>query len=127
LEDEVQTEEPIVVLPARGNEPPIVIPKQTNDQGNATDYQQMGLLLLGTAMFVIVLVIGFILIQAKAERVDTRNALCQLRLNLETRVAGSRKFLRDNPKGIPGIPPALIRQSIAEQNQTIKALSNLNC
>jgi hypothetical protein len=119
-------EEPLVVMHRPGEEP-IVIPVRANDRDNGTDYQQIALVLLGTAMFLMVLVMGFILIQAKEERAITKQALCQLRLNLETRVAGAREFLRDNPKGIPGITPALIKRSIAEQELTIKALADLNC
>lgn len=58
---------------------------------------------------------------------NTNNALCALRSDLEQRVEGSIQFLKDNPDGVPGISAKVIQQSIDNQTQTINALSQLHC
>lgn len=54
-------------------------------------------------------------------------ALCALRNDLERRVISSRRFLEENPEGIPGLTPALLREGIENQQRTIDALSGLDC
>jgi hypothetical protein len=54
-------------------------------------------------------------------------SLCELRSDLERRVASSKQFLRDNPHGIPGIPAKQIRDSINNQSRTIRSLNSLSC
>lgn len=58
---------------------------------------------------------------------NNRAALCALRGDLEKRVETSKAFLRENPKGIPGISAATIQQGINNQESTIDALSDLSC
>jgi hypothetical protein len=57
----------------------------------------------------------------------TAGSLCELRHDLERRVASSEAFLRDHPRGIPGIPAATLRTSVDGQRRTIRALSDLRC
>lgn len=57
----------------------------------------------------------------------TNGALCALRIDLETRVATTEKFLHDHPGGFAGIPAATIRNSLTGQQHTIRALSGLTC
>jgi hypothetical protein len=57
----------------------------------------------------------------------SNHALCALRHDLEDRVANGERFLRKNPRGIPGIPARTLRQSIGGQRRTIRALSDLKC
>jgi hypothetical protein len=59
--------------------------------------------------------------------VQTNDALCALRVDLEARVAASEQFLEDNPNGIPGLPAAVIRTGITNQQRTIEALGDLEC
>lgn len=58
---------------------------------------------------------------------NTSDALCTFRQDLVTRVLASTDFLRDHPKGIPGIPPKFILESIANQQRTITSLKDLHC
>lgn len=58
---------------------------------------------------------------------QTTTALCSLRGDLEARVRVSREFLEDNPNGIPGITPQVIRDSINGRLRTIEALESLAC
>jgi hypothetical protein len=58
---------------------------------------------------------------------ETNSALCTLRGDLEQRVATTKKFLAHNPEGLPGLPAKVLRTSIANQESTIDALSNLDC
>lgn len=57
----------------------------------------------------------------------TRDALCTLRADLETRVQTSKDFLIEHPKGIPGISAKVIKDGIKNQERTIDALSDLSC
>jgi hypothetical protein len=56
-----------------------------------------------------------------------QQALCAFRHDVEARVVSSEQFLQDHPNGIPGISPAMIRQSLAAQRQTVDSLSILEC
>jgi hypothetical protein len=65
---------------------------------------------------------------AQAQQNDrTTGSLCELRHDLERRVASSEEFLRDHPRGIPGIPAATLKVGVDGQRRTIRALSNLPC
>lgn len=91
-------------------------------------------------------VVGFLILAAfvvlALYLVDgARQALCAQRADLDGRIASdtrslerSRRFLREHPNGIPGIPARLIRQGIAEDAatlarsiQTRRNLSGLHC
>jgi hypothetical protein len=56
-----------------------------------------------------------------------RSALCVFRADLERHADSAKAFLRDNPRGIPGITPAVIRNGITNQEKTIAALAGLDC
>lgn len=79
-------------------------------------------------------VLGF-LIRANARRGDeirqqaamTAGALCSLRSDLEQRVRSTEDFLRDHPRGIPGIPVATLKTSLDGQRRTVNALGSLDC
>jgi hypothetical protein len=61
------------------------------------------------------------------ENQNTTRAICALRTDLELRTQSGEAFLKEHPKGIPGIPPATLQQSIDNQKRSIKALSGLSC
>lgn len=62
------------------------------------------------------------------ENTKTREALCALRHDVERRIEASDKLLAENPKGdIFGIPRTLIVSGRNNQQETVEALSKLNC
>lgn len=67
--------------------------------------------------------------QRQLEKVarSTHDALCTFKGDLEQRYQGGRQFLIDHPEGIPGISPADIERSLANQKSTLHALSALDC
>jgi uncharacterized protein HemX len=65
--------------------------------------------------------------QLKRETHRTTTALCALRGDLERRVEDSRRFLEENPHGIPGVTAASVRLSIQNQEKTIGTLSIVEC
>ena len=84
-----------------------------------------------TLVFVVVLA-GFVVVIVQNRDLARKGeealaGLCALRHDIEVRRDGAVKFLRDNPKGIPGIPAATLRNSIRNQNATLKALDDLDC
>jgi hypothetical protein len=58
---------------------------------------------------------------------QTIGALCTFRADLARRAEDGRLFLVEHPDGIPGIPPAVIRQNVENQLRTLDALSGLPC
>jgi len=58
---------------------------------------------------------------------ETHNALCTLYDDLKTRVNGTKDYLLRHPNGFPGISSATLVKSIHDQEQTLDALSTLNC
>ena len=65
--------------------------------------------------------------ELRQEVVRINASLCVFVNDLEQRVQASVQFLEENPEGIPGLSPALIRDSIANQRRTIDSLSGLEC
>lgn len=57
----------------------------------------------------------------------TQHALCTFRDDLQSRVDGTHRFLRENPQGIPGVPNKLIRTQVAGQEATLRSLRGLWC
>jgi hypothetical protein len=88
---------------------------------------QKALLWLTIATVALFLSVAGISVYFYIDASHSRQALCTLRGDLEQRVQSSRDFLRDHPKGIPGIPIATIKQGIDNQQRTIDALSSLSC
>jgi hypothetical protein len=58
---------------------------------------------------------------------QAREAICALKGDLSRRIDASRQFLKERPNGVPGIPPATIKQSIDNQQQTLDALGSVKC
>lgn len=58
---------------------------------------------------------------------EAHDAICTLRADLDRRVAASDRFLKEHPKGIPGVPLRSILESLRNQRQTLAALSGLTC
>jgi hypothetical protein len=56
-----------------------------------------------------------------------QQALCAFRGDVQARVLTSVQFLEEHPNGIPGISPAVIREGLQAQRQTVEALAVLNC
>lgn len=82
-------------------------------------------LAIATVLLYLALIAGGVLVYI--DQRNTANALCTFRQDLERRVLASTDFLKDNPKGVPGIPPRYIVLSINNQTKTITALKSLNC
>lgn len=100
------------------------------------------LLILGAAKMLILQTITFLgllaavvvlLLQVGTNRHLTRDgkqahdALCVFKADLGQRVNASREFLTTHPQGIPGIPAAVIRTSVMNQQATLDSLSALTC
>lgn len=70
---------------------------------------------------------AFVAVAGKLQADRSTDALCALRVDLQKRVETSERFLRENPEGVPGISPTVIREGIVNQQRTIAALSKLDC
>lgn len=87
---------------------------------------------LGLFILLALFTYGLIHLGEVSTRVDhnqqsNTKALCAFRADLQSRVTSGNKFLKDHPKGIPGISPTLIRTSIKNEQSTINSLSSLVC
>ena len=109
-----------------------------NNEPTLTEQVQRALRNLTIATVVLYLVLvafgTFAWIEAANRRDDIKqaalsanSALCALRNDVERRVVNSQEFLDKHPGGIPGISRQDIKQSIANQRRTIKALGDLEC
>lgn len=58
---------------------------------------------------------------------DNKEALCAYRGDLETRIASGEQFLKENPNGIAGISPTLLKTNLANQKRVVQAFSGVNC
>lgn len=58
---------------------------------------------------------------------QSRDGLCAIRQDAERRVVLGKEFLKDNPQGISGISPAVLKRSIDTSQETIDSLSDLDC
>lgn len=82
---------------------------------------------LTAATVVLYLIVGGVSALNYHNQSVTEDALCALRADLERRVEGSEKFLKEHPNGIKGISRATILTGIKNQEATIKALNSLSC
>jgi hypothetical protein len=57
----------------------------------------------------------------------TTGALCAFVHDLERRVETTVQFLEENPDGVGALSAAVIRQSLANQRQTLVSLESLQC
>jgi hypothetical protein len=58
---------------------------------------------------------------------DTRDSLCTLRGDLESRVQQTRDYLDKHPEGFPGVSARQLSESIRNQDRTVDALGALDC
>lgn len=81
------------------------------------------------AWLLLVILTGFGIYRVETLATDTSDALCGLKQNLETRIADSKQFLIDHPKGLPGvgITPAVIAASIERDQLSVNSLSQIDC
>lgn len=61
------------------------------------------------------------------ENHSSKQAICALRSDLESRTTSTKKFLKKHPKGIPGVPITTIQEGLHNQERSIKALSGVSC
>jgi len=59
--------------------------------------------------------------------ISTAKGLCAVRHDAEKSVQQSQEFLKENPKGIPGISPSLLRRSIRQQTELKENLQGVVC
>jgi hypothetical protein len=73
--------------------------------------------------------IGFYVLTYKtAEGSETHEAICALVADLEERTEGTKVFLTQHPTGVPGLASgAQLRESLANQERTLGALSVITC
>lgn len=74
--------------------------------------------------------VSLALVQARANAREghiAKIALCSFRADLARRVQTSEDYLRDNPKGFPGIPLSVLQKSIQDQRDVLYALRILRC
>lgn len=58
---------------------------------------------------------------------NNREALCALRSDVQKRHDNGVQFLKQHPRGIPGIDADAIKVSLKNQQATLDALSGLDC
>lgn len=58
---------------------------------------------------------------------QAKEAFCIFKHDLIIRARTTEAFLKENPKGIPGIPVSVLRTSLANQQATINSLKTLKC
>lgn len=81
---------------------------------------------IGATILIFCVSIGGVIYTAINQK-SNRDALCALRINLETELARSQKFLKEHPKGIPGVPVSLLLSGNADAKRSIEALGDLDC
>lgn len=82
-------------------------------------------------LFVFILtVLGFVIQrnhQLAAEGAQAHHVLCVVKSDYRQRLLDGEQFLRDHPNGIPGIPKAVIQNSVFNQRRTYEAMGSLSC
>lgn len=58
---------------------------------------------------------------------DNTDGLCAFRNDVSQRVEQSKQFLIDHPEGIGEITPDILKATIAQGQQTVKALAGITC
>lgn len=79
------------------------------------------------ATVVLFLALGGTVVYVLVQAGNTNTVLCTYRADLATRVVTTTEFLRDHPKGIPGVPTKLLLDQIANQQRALLAFKDLSC
>lgn len=103
-------------------EPPELGPKPTG-RGSV----RAALRWLVGATVVLYVALGALALQTRHTASVNTDALCALRGDLQTRVDASTKFLKEHPRGFPGVGAVQIQMGIDNQQRTIDALSGIEC
>lgn len=82
-------------------------------------------LMIATLLLYLCLVGAGIFVGATTK--TNQDALCALRGDLELRTESGKEFLKEHPKGIPGVPVSTILKGIHDEERSIKALDGLSC
>ena len=85
---------------------------------------------LTTWMIVFTLVVGYMVSYNRSLAQDGKEAhdgICTLKADYQRQNREAVAFLLLNPKGLPGIPSAVIQNSIRGRKNTIEALSAVKC
>ena len=84
---------------------------------------------LSLALFLMVIGGGvYFAVSQSTEGSETHEAICALAEDLERRTESARIFLKEHPKGLPGIATAdQLRESTKNQERTLLALSVVSC
>lgn len=57
----------------------------------------------------------------------TNDSLCDFKKDLRGRISFSENYLKIYPQGTKAVPVGIIKINLQAQQNTLKALSNLNC
>lgn len=79
------------------------------------------------ATIVLYLLLGGVVWYVYGVARDNTDGLCAFRNDVAGRVEGSKQFLIDHPDGSGDITPELLKATITQGQQTVKALSSVNC
>lgn len=104
--------------------PPCLIVGETLNIGKEI---RRWLQLLTVLTVLVALVVGGVGVWTFVQNRQNTTALCSIRDDAQRRVDLNRDFLKTNPQGIPGIPPAQIELQIRNSIQTVDSLSKVGC
>lgn len=86
-----------------------------------------GIRWLAIATICLYLVLAGLVVFVWSNQRVTTDSLCTFRSGIEQRVAEGQKFLIEHPNGVNGIPASTIKNSLTNQQVTLKALKKLKC
>lgn len=82
---------------------------------------------LAAAIVIIFSMLIFGLRQNQQAINQSHQAICAEKLTYQQQIKSTKSFLRDHPKGIPGVPNKLLLQGLQETEAQLAALHNISC
>lgn len=101
--------------------------KQKTPLQKKTDRVEVMLYSLVAAVVILFSMLVFGLHQNSQAIHQGKEAICALKSNDQHQITSTKRFLREHPAGIPGVPNKLLLEGLAQTEAQLAALKNIKC
>lgn len=112
------------LVPEHTSEPVPIVAGKTLDAAKEIKRTLRWLVIATIVLYAVMVGLGLYVLKTSN---DATKALCSVRLEAQKRVEEGSAFLREHPKGFAGIAPGNLRRSLNDSQDTVNALSGLDC